>query len=118
MQHVRTLMESRPMLARVPDQSLVAAPLDGAERIQAIRGPDHAFVYTASGMAFTVNLGRISGAQVNAWWYNPRNGTSAAIGTFDNSGTREFTPQYEGLGSDWVLVLDDAAKRYPAPGRR
>jgi len=39
------------------------------------------------------------------------------IGTFANSGTQEFVPQYEGLGSDWVLVLDDVAKDYPLPGR-
>ena len=116
-QHARTLMESRPMLSRVPDQSLVADALDGPERIQAARGPDHAFVYTASGIAFTVNLGRISGSRVNAWWYNPRNGTSTELGEFENAGTRGFKPQYEGLGSDWVLVLDDAAKGYPAPGR-
>jgi hypothetical protein len=117
MQHVRTLMESRPMLSRVPDQSIVVDALDGPERIQAIRGSDHLFVYTASGIAFTVNLGKISGRQVKAHWYNPRSGTSTEIGVFDNSGTREFRPQYEGLGSDWVLVLDDAARKYPAPGR-
>lgn len=117
MQHVRTLMESRPMLSRVPDQSIVVDPLDGAERIQAMRAPDHLFVYTGSGIAFTVNLGKISGAQVKAFWFNPRNGASTEIGVFENSGTREFKPQYEGLGSDWVLVLDDPAKQYPAPGR-
>ena len=117
MQHVRTLMESRPMLSRVPDQTLIVDPLDGPERIQAMRAPDHLFVYTASGIAFTVQLGKISGTQVKAYWYNPRNGTSTEIGVFDNGGTREFRPQYEGLGSDWVLVLDDAAKAYPPPGR-
>lgn len=117
MQHVRTLMESRPMLTRVPDQSLVVDALEGPERIQAIRGADHLFVYTASGIAFTVNMGKISGARLTGYWYNPRNGTSTEIGVFENSGTREFRPQYEGLGSDWVLVLNDEAKKYPAPGR-
>lgn len=117
MQHVRTLMESRPMLSRVPDQSLIVDVLDGRERIQAMRAPDHVFVYTGSGIAFTANLGRISGTHVKAYWYNPRNGTSTDIGVFENSGRREFTPQYEGLGSDWVLVLDDASKKYRAPGR-
>jgi hypothetical protein len=117
MQHVRTLMESRPMLSRVPDQSLIVDALEGPERIQAMRGPDHLFVYTGAGMAFNVNLGKVSGSRVKAYWYNPRNGSSTEIGIFENSGTREFRPQYEGLGSDWVLVLDDAAKEYRAPGR-
>ena len=105
------------MLSRVPDQSVVVDALDGPERIQAIRGPDHLFVYTSAGLAFTVNLGRISGARVKGYWYNPRNGTATEIGIFENSGTREFKPQYQGLGSDWVLVLDDAAREYRAPGR-
>ncbi len=116
-QHLRTLVESRPMLSRVPDASLVGDMLDGAERIQSMRGPDHLFVYTASGIAFTANMGKISGVRVTGYWYNPRNGTSVEIGTFENVGAREFKPQYEGLGSDWVLVLDDASKGYAAPGR-
>lgn len=117
MRHVRTLLESRPMLTRTPDQSLLVDALDGAEHIQAIRGPDHLFVYSAAGRPFTLKLGRISGTRVTGYWYNPRNGTSTRIGTFDNAGTREFVPQYDGLGSDWVLVLDDGARGYPAPGR-
>jgi hypothetical protein len=117
MQFVRTLWESRPALARVPDQSLIADPLDAWDHIAAMRGPDHLFVYSGSGHPFTVTMGRISGARVRAWWYDPRTGTSTEIGTFDNTGTRTFTPQFVGLGSDWVLVLDDASRGYPAPGR-
>jgi hypothetical protein len=33
-------------------------------------------------------------------------------------GEREFTPPDPGEMLDWVLVLDDAAKQYPPPGRR
>lgn len=54
---------------------------------------------------------------MKGYWYNPRNGTSTELGESENSGTREFKPQYEGLGSDWVLVLDDASMGYKAPGR-
>ena len=61
-------------------------------------------------------MGRISGAAVKASWYNPRTGTSEAAGTFDNTGEREFVPPSEGFGSDWVLVLDDAARDFPPPG--
>lgn len=118
MQHLRALIESRPFLARVPDQSLVVDSLKGADHIAATRGEDYAFVYSAQGRAFTVNLGRISGAQVSAWWFNPRNGAAERIGEFENRGTREFTPHlHGGFGTDMVLVLDDAAKNFPAPGR-
>ncbi len=116
MQHVRALIESRSMLSLLPDQSIVVDALDDHERIQAARGDGYLFVYTGAGIKFTVNMGKISGSRVKAYWYNPRNGASEEIGLFDNTGTREFTPQYEGFGSDWVLVLDDASKNFAPPG--
>ena len=52
MRHLRTLIESRPMPVRIPDQSmLVSDPMATTERIQATRASDgsYAFVYSASG---------------------------------------------------------------------
>ena len=113
---LKRLMLSRPFLNRVPDQSLVVgSTLSGTDRIQATRASDgsYAFVYTASGKAVTVNLGKLSGSQVIARWYNPRNGRSSVIGTFAKGGTRTFTsPQ---AGYDWVLVLDDASRGFGKP---
>lgn len=118
MRHLRALIESRPMLARVPDQSLLVEQLAGAEYVAAGRGEDYAFFYSAQGMPFTVNMGRISGEQVTAWWYNPRSGTSEKVGEFENRGTKEFSPPSRGgPGSDFVLVLDDASKRFGPPGK-
>lgn len=112
MQHLRALIESRPMLTRVPDQSLVTDSLSGASHIAATRGDDYAFIYTAQGHPFTVNLGKISGDRVTANWFNPRIGESTEIGKFINSGTQHFTPPGEiGFGNDWVLVLDNSSKR-------
>ncbi len=119
MQHLRSLIESRPMLSRVPDQSLIVDEMSGPDYIAATRGDGYAFIYSGQGRAFTVNLGRISGNSIEAWWYNPRNGAAEKIGTFANEGTREFTPHpIGGFGTDSVLVLDDAARRFPAPGSR
>jgi hypothetical protein len=117
MQYVRRLMESRPYLSRVPDQSLVADALDGSDRISATRGDGYAFIYSGNGRKFTVNLGKISGERAKAWWYNPRTGTATETETIANTGTREFTCPSEGFGSDWVLVLDDASKKFAPPGR-
>lgn len=118
MQHLRALVESRPILTRVPDPTLVVDALGGPDHIAATRGDDYAFIYSAQGRPFTVNLGRISGDRVTAWWFNPRNGAAEKIGPFANTGTRAFTPHpHGGFGTDHVLVLDDAAKNYPAPGR-
>ncbi len=116
MRYLRELIESRPMLSRVPDQSIVVNELEGADHISATRGDGYLFVYTAQGRRFTVNMGKISGEKVVGYWYNPRTGTSTPIGTFENTGTREFVPPAEGFGADWVLVLDDAAKKFGPPG--
>jgi hypothetical protein len=117
MRYVRALVESRPYLSRVPDQSLVVNALDGADRISATRGDGYAFVYSAQGRKFSLNMDKLP-ARVQAWWYNPRDGAATDAGTFDNRGVHEFTCPSEGFGSDWVLVLDDVSKQFPKPGTR
>jgi hypothetical protein len=113
---LKRLMLSRPYLNRVPDQSMVVgSTLSGTDHVQATRASDgsYAFVYTAGGKAVTVNLDKLSGSQVVARWYNPRNGRSSVIGTFARGGNRTFaTPA---AGNDWVLVLDDASRRFGKP---
>lgn len=117
MQYVRRLVESRPYLSRVPDQSLVADTLEGSDHISATRGDGYAFIYSAQGRRFTVNLEKLNADRVKAWWYNPRTGTSTEIDTIAKAPTHEFTCPSEGFGSDWVLVLDDASKNFGTPGR-
>ncbi len=115
MTHVRHLMTARPLLDRVPDQSLIVENnLPPADRVQATRGTDYAFVYTTTGKSFTVKPGKISGETVTATWYDPRSGKTKSAGTFDNRQPKQFTPPTQGYGQDWVLVLDDAAKNYAA----
>lgn len=115
MTHVRALMESRPMLARVPDNGLIAGGQKrGVDHMEAARGEDYAFVYIPTGNHVTITMGRISGETVRAWWYNPRNGEADDMGMFANEGTETFLPP--GGGQDWVLVLDDVGKRYSPPG--
>ncbi len=119
MKHVRTLMEAFPYTERVPDQSLVAEnTTEQAYRIQATRGKDYAMIYSTAGRPFTVHMGKISGTTVEAFWYDPRKGTSAAPEQYPNKGSVLFTPPTAGYGQDWVLVLADAAKKYPRPGAR
>jgi hypothetical protein len=126
MQHGRRLIESRPFLTRVPDDSIIvpeqvqtSVPGAGTRRYVATRDTDgtYAMVYAPIGRAFSVKMDAIKGGKVKAWWYNPRNGEAKAIGEFDNRGTRSFSPPDKGELLDWVLVLDDASKNYPAPGQ-
>jgi hypothetical protein len=115
MRYLRALVESRPYLSRVPDQTLVENALEGADHISATRGDGYAWIYSAQGRKFTVNLNKLPGTRVKAWWYNPRNGASEDAGEFDTRGGREFTCPSEGFGSDWILAFDDAARGFRKP---
>jgi hypothetical protein len=117
MKYLRALIESRPMFDRVPDQSLIDDARGNNDRIQSTRGKDYGFIYSAQGKKFNVNTSKISGGEIVATWYNPKNGDTKEGGRFTNNGRREFTPPTSGYGHDWVLILDDANKRYPLPGR-
>jgi Protein of unknown function (DUF4038)/Putative collagen-binding domain of a collagenase len=115
--HLRRLVESRPMLDRVPDQSLLTDDaMEMNDRIQAARGKDYAMIYSTSGSRIEVHLGRISGEQLRAWWFDPRSGETRDAGMHPNRGKASFQPPSLGLGHDWVLVLDDASKNFPRPG--
>jgi hypothetical protein len=117
MKHVRNLMLSRPMLSRIPDQSMLQDAFSGADHIRATRGDGYAFIYAATGKPFTLNLGKITGSALVGWWFDPRNGSATTIGEFPNSGAQQFRPPGEPQrGNDWVLVLDDKAKGFAAPG--
>jgi hypothetical protein len=119
--HVKNLMLSRPYFTRIPDhRMLVSAAGDGDAHVSATRDSDgtYAFVYTPLGQPVTVNVEKLTGEKIKAWWYDPRHGTAQEIGVFDKKGDLEFKPPLEGRGNDWVLVLDDVAKNFPPPGTR
>lgn len=116
--YLKRLMLSRPVFERIPDQGLVAG-VNGEkyERVIATRGKSYALLYTFTGRPFKVQMGRISGGTVTAWWFDPRNGTASRIGAVPNKEVATFTPPgAPGAGNDWVLVLDDAAAGFAMPG--
>lgn len=122
MHFARKLLEPRPFLTRIPDQSIIVTDrvptnVPGAGRYQFVATRDeegtYAMVYAAVARPFKVRMDVIQGKMVKAWWFNPRNGRSQVVGTFSNEGEREFTPPNKGEMLDTVLVLDDASKNYP-----
>ncbi|MCW5554936.1 MAG: glycoside hydrolase family 140 protein [Verrucomicrobiae bacterium] len=126
MQHGKNLVLSRPFLTRVPADSIIVTDrvptsVPGAGRYRFVATRDvsgsYAMVYAPVGRTFKVRMDKITGAKVKAWWFNPRTGSAEVIGEFANTGERAFTPPEPGEQLDWVLVLDDAAKKYPAPGQ-
>jgi Putative collagen-binding domain of a collagenase/Protein of unknown function (DUF4038) len=122
MKYLRLLLESRPMLERIPDQGMLSDEGScAAERIEATRGLDYAFVYTAYGRPINIKPGIIRGKQLVAHWYDPRSGKTIFIGSFDGNSPQSFTPPLPVASpvpsqrEDWVLILDDASARYPMP---
>jgi ATP-dependent Lon protease len=103
----------------VPDEVKTSVPGAGRYRFVATRDENgrYAMVYVPVGRPFTVRMDVVSGKKVTAWWYNPRNGQARKIGNFSNEGTRTFVPPQLGENLDWVLVLDDAAAGFKAPGK-
>lgn len=122
MRHLKALMESRPLLDRIPDQDLVTVDEgDFEDRLQATRDQSgtYAMVYSSNGRSFDVDLSLLTGADegVIGWWYNPRDGSAQAIGqSFANTGVATFVPPTSGTDNDWVLVLDAEGMDYPMPG--
>ncbi len=122
----RLLIESRPFLKRIPDNSIIvpdritsAVPGNGSYRYVATRDQDgsYAMVYVPVGRKFSVRMDAIKGNEVVAWWFNPRDGESKVIGKYSNTGTQTFNTPTPGENLDWILVLDDASKNFKAPGQ-
>ncbi len=97
---------------------------DGArsDRLTAMRGKNGkwAIVYSANGRNITLNLTRLKPGEMNAYWFNPRNGKwivkdkeydkPTPFLTGLRTGSGNFT--FEALGNpepnnDWVLVLKE-----------
>ncbi|MBO3804099.1 MAG: glycoside hydrolase family 140 protein [Candidatus Brockarchaeota archaeon] len=118
MQHLRRLIESRPVTVRIPDQSILVSDFgETADHAQSTRAADgsYAFVYVPTGRPVGVRLERAFRNRVRASWYDPRNGKAESIGEFSNE-ARVFSPPSSGQAEDWVLVLDDSTKGFGTPG--
>jgi hypothetical protein len=113
--YLRRLMESRPLLNRVPDQSLVVGGQGEKGRyITAFRDSanSYAMIYIPVGMNIAVNTSFIKNKMVNVWWFNPRNAEVKKIGAKERAQVMSFTPPELGEEKDWVLVLDDPSAGY------
>jgi hypothetical protein len=107
LKYLRQLMESRPFLERIPDQSILAEDQgEGAEHIQATRDIEgsYAFIYTPTNKPLSINLKKLGGTELHSWWYDPTNGQSIEIGYDSVKQVKTFHPPKR--NRDWVLVLD------------
>jgi hypothetical protein len=111
-------MLSRPYFVRIPDQTIILSKTgtDYKDLLMATRDANntYAFIYLPNTEPVTVDVSRISGNTKKVYWYSPETG-KVVPGPDAKSGQRTFTPPKE--GKDWVLVIDDASKKYPLPGK-
>lgn len=115
--HARRLIESRPFLSRVPDQSMIVQSyFPETDFVVATRGDGYAFIYFPTGWSAEIRLDKIGAVSIRAFWFDPRKGESKLIDTFSGTGTKKFTPPSGGRGNDWILILDDISKNFKDPG--
>lgn len=119
--HWGRLFRSRPWSELVPDtgHKVVTGGIGeywGLDYMAAAATPDGSTViaYMPDARTVTVDATKLAKGRANAWWYDPRTGEATSAGSFAAEGTRQFTPPAQG---DWVLVIDDASRRLPGPGR-
>jgi hypothetical protein len=120
MGYMRRLFESRPFAQLIPNESfIVDGPLTGGAKVRGAVAKDGAFgiLYSPRGEPFTVRLDAIKARDVQTWWFDPRYGTANPLYLANGVTLQTFVPPSSGRGQDWVLVLDDAAKKWGPPGR-
>lgn len=133
MTYVRALMESRPFITpqMIPDQSILKSQSGSVDdRIQCARADNYSYlmIYTTNGSPFNVDISKMQGKNINAWWYNPRDGrnyntnnkvTKKPLKISTKKSIQNFIPPGTNMQeNDWVLILDDASEYFSPPGQR
>lgn len=125
LKHLKALMLSRPFLTRIPDQSALISPrANDVNRIQITRdgtaGQNDAtylMAYFPAHTEATIDTDKINARTLRGWWFNPRDGTVQSINGLTDNKQMKFSPPTNVAGEDWVLVLDDASRKYSPPGK-
>lgn len=120
MSYVGVLFNSRAWFELVPDYNHTVVTsgygdINNTDYLAAGRtnNGNTVIAYMPTARKITVDMTKVSGTQVKAWWFNPGKGLATLIRTYPANGTKDFTPSDS---RDWVLVLDNAALNFPAPG--
>lgn len=118
MQHLKNLMLSRPYFSRIADQGLIKSEV-GKDYTDLVCGTrdaagSFAMAYLPQNTPVRIDLSKISGSKKNIWWYDPRSGIAIPSTSVSGNGIKTFTPPEK--NKDWVLVIDDAAKKFSVPG--
>lgn len=104
----KIFMERKEWWHLVPDQDVFASGGETTGQVLNLaarhRGGRWAMVYCATQASFTVNMSKLAGAEVEAFWVDPRTAEAVPIGRFANTGVESFaTPDN---WEDALLILE------------
>jgi hypothetical protein len=120
--YLKRLILSRPSLNRIPDQSMIMSGQgnENAHYITAFHDTDstYAMIYLPAGDKIEINTACIKAKTIKASWFDPKTGKIARSFSLNPGNTHWFIPPTTGMKNDWVLILDDKAKKYPTPGEK
>ena len=117
--HGKALIESRPVLSRVPDQSIIVSENPGgSQHVQATRDAEgrYAFIYCPYWSPVTLDLSSLRAPMLTAHWFDPRTGAATRAADVQRASAVTFQPPLS--GPDWVLVIDDPTAGFARPGAR
>lgn len=109
--YLRRLIESRSVIDRVPDQSLlVKGQGEKGEYIAAFRDAQnkYAMIYLPVGKEVAVDVSFLGADQVAVTWFSPRTGKAQPVKTIIAKSELTLTAPTIGVGNDWVLILEKA----------
>jgi hypothetical protein len=117
MLNMRRLMQSRPMLDRIPFQELIANDyVPESEFIAATKGKNYAFVYVPGYRTAKINLEKLGWKKSVVWKYNPRTGEATRLKELVNKGIEEIKPEKWARDIDLIWIFDNKDSNFGIPG--
>lgn len=126
MRNLRRLVESRPFLTRIPDQSLIRSGQRnrGPGHIQATRDGSHGnadatylMAYFSGPNEIKLDTSVIAGSSLRGWWYNTVDGSAIDAGPIAKGRDVTIATFEDNIDRDYLLVVDDESAGYGVPGQ-
>lgn len=119
--YLRKLIESRPSLNRIPDDSIIEENGEKGLHGSAFYLADSTseMIYSAAGTEYSINTDKLKNEALVIWLYEPAKGKAIKLTTLkSNPGFFRGTLPNKGKENDWVIVIDVLSASYPEPGKK
>jgi len=116
--YLKKLMESRPMLERIPDQSIVVSGQGKmGEFVTSFkdRSGSYIMIYVPTKKTISINTSSLHSRKIKFWWFNPKTGQASDYKKSRRKEIMIFTAPDFLENQDWVLVIDNDDYSYPIP---